>query len=331
MIVIMVRMNFKDIQPSGFLIFAKSAEYGNFTAAAKDLGISQAAVSQAIDKLEGKLGFKLFDRGRREIVLTHRGNLALPCAKRFIEETRFLQASLTGIAEKKPKTLRLGFSEVADSFLAEDVEKVLIPLLDRIEVKSGMIPKITEDFDSGLLDIVVAPDLPSREGTERRVLVEESYFVVCPKRYERCLEKFFVRDVFGEAGLPFISYRPDSSDRRKGQKLLRQLGLDATVKIELENTRGLVAAVQNGLGWTVLPPLNLLCGGKISGLSVRKIEGFGLSKKLCIVAKGLGYTEYLDIIEKTFYDCFESVHIPRLLSHLPALGSGISLTGKEPG
>src|SRR4029079_11170350 len=42
------------------------AEEGSFTAAARKLGRVQAAVSQAIDRLEAQLGLRVFDRTGRQ-------------------------------------------------------------------------------------------------------------------------------------------------------------------------------------------------------------------------------------------------------------------------
>lgn len=54
-------------------IFLKVAQVGSFTLAARELGISQPAVSQSITALEKSLGTQLFSRTRGEIYLTSEG------------------------------------------------------------------------------------------------------------------------------------------------------------------------------------------------------------------------------------------------------------------
>jgi DNA-binding transcriptional LysR family regulator len=49
------------------------ADAGTFTAAAEVLHASQPALSQQIRKLEGELGFTLFQRGTRHVTLTPHG------------------------------------------------------------------------------------------------------------------------------------------------------------------------------------------------------------------------------------------------------------------
>jgi DNA-binding transcriptional LysR family regulator len=53
--------------------FIQSARQGSFTAAAKVLGISPAAVSQNIRALEDRLQTRLFTRTTRQIKLTPEG------------------------------------------------------------------------------------------------------------------------------------------------------------------------------------------------------------------------------------------------------------------
>ena len=56
---------------------------GSFSAAARKLGRVQAAVSQAIDRLEAQLGLRLFDRSGRTPRLTHHGEAIVAAAAKI--------------------------------------------------------------------------------------------------------------------------------------------------------------------------------------------------------------------------------------------------------
>src|SRR5262245_678820 len=56
------------------------AEAGGFSAAARELGRVQAAVSQAIERLEAQLGLRLFDRSGRLPRLTQDGEAIVAAA-----------------------------------------------------------------------------------------------------------------------------------------------------------------------------------------------------------------------------------------------------------
>ena len=59
--------------PSALFTFEASARHGSFTLAAKELGVTQAAVSFSIKKLEQNLGLTLFQRHHRRLELTDAG------------------------------------------------------------------------------------------------------------------------------------------------------------------------------------------------------------------------------------------------------------------
>ena len=66
---------FRDLthSPHHLLVFETAARCGSFTRAAKELNVSQPAVSLAVRQLEAALGFALFERGHRTIALTEAG------------------------------------------------------------------------------------------------------------------------------------------------------------------------------------------------------------------------------------------------------------------
>ena len=58
-------------------IFVEAAQYGSFTVAAENLGLTQSAVSVSIKKIEEKYNVSLFDRGGRRLLLTEAGQKLL--------------------------------------------------------------------------------------------------------------------------------------------------------------------------------------------------------------------------------------------------------------
>ncbi|MEZ5638850.1 MAG: LysR family transcriptional regulator [Burkholderiaceae bacterium] len=59
-------------------VFEAAGRTGNFTAAAREIGLTQAAVSQRIQNLERRLGARLFTREARGVTLTIEGEAWLP-------------------------------------------------------------------------------------------------------------------------------------------------------------------------------------------------------------------------------------------------------------
>ena len=70
---------------SSYWIFYTVANAGNISKAAKELYISQPAISKSIQKLEENLGCKLFSRSSRGVVLTDEGQLLYGHVKEAFE------------------------------------------------------------------------------------------------------------------------------------------------------------------------------------------------------------------------------------------------------
>lgn len=74
-------MNRHNISLNGLRVFEASARHLNFTTAAEELHITQAAVSQQIRSLESQLGARLFARQARRLELTPQGHELLAATR----------------------------------------------------------------------------------------------------------------------------------------------------------------------------------------------------------------------------------------------------------
>src|SRR5690242_11300590 len=92
-------------------ILMAAAEAGTMAKAAGDLGISQPAVSKAIAETEQTLGVRLFDRGKKGLVLTDYGRSLLQHAVRVFDELRQAADELHSLADPTTGTVRVGCSE----------------------------------------------------------------------------------------------------------------------------------------------------------------------------------------------------------------------------
>lgn len=86
--------------------FEAAARHMSFTEAARELGITQAAVSQRIKLLEHRLGQRLFLRHARGLELTEAGRAFVPAAHEAFERLATGLAEAFGPARDAPLTLR---------------------------------------------------------------------------------------------------------------------------------------------------------------------------------------------------------------------------------
>lgn len=80
------------------LAFATLARVGSFTQAARELSLTQSAVSHAIKALERDLGCRLFDRMGRSVAITPAGIQLLQRTEVILAQMQSARADLAAFA-----------------------------------------------------------------------------------------------------------------------------------------------------------------------------------------------------------------------------------------
>ncbi len=107
---------------SSYHIFYAVSNTGNISKAAKELYISQPAISKSIQKLEENLGVKLFDRSSRGVTLTPEGELLYAHVKSAFE-------TLAIGEDKLRRCMALGIGQLTIGVSATLCKYVLLPYL----------------------------------------------------------------------------------------------------------------------------------------------------------------------------------------------------------
>ncbi|MEU6999102.1 LysR family transcriptional regulator [Nonomuraea sp. NPDC046570] len=95
--------------------FAVVARRLSFSAAAAEMGLSQPAVSQAVARLEGSLGLRLFERSSREVRLTGAGKALLGHARALLDAATAFEAEGARLARP---AIRLAYPPIVGSLAA---------------------------------------------------------------------------------------------------------------------------------------------------------------------------------------------------------------------
>lgn len=103
--------------------FEAAARLGSFTAAAEDVGVTQAAVSQRIGQLEKHLGTPLFHRRARAISLTVEGEAWLP----------HVRLALEGLRDSTEAVFGSGHRRLTVSASQTIIDRWLLPRLGRLQ------------------------------------------------------------------------------------------------------------------------------------------------------------------------------------------------------
>src|SRR6478609_1716316 len=80
-----------EVQPADLGFFSALCSAGSLSAAARELGITTAAVSKHLTQMESRLGAALLSRTTRRMSLTQEGELYLEHARRILASIDDLQ------------------------------------------------------------------------------------------------------------------------------------------------------------------------------------------------------------------------------------------------
>lgn len=107
---------------SSYRIFYTVANTGNISKAAKELYISQPAISKSIQKLEESVGCRLFSRSSRGVILTEEGRL-------LYDHVRTAFETLTLGEEKLKRSIELGVGHLKIGVSSTLCKYLLLPCL----------------------------------------------------------------------------------------------------------------------------------------------------------------------------------------------------------
>ncbi len=148
----------------GIAVFLAIAEARNFRLAGERLGVTRSAVSQALQRLEDKVGTTLVQRTTRSVHLTEAGQLLYERATPSLLQLREAIEAVQDYQSRPSGMLRIAASSIAEdflsgSFLAGFVEAHPEVKLD-ITVTDEEFDIVEAGFDAGVrLGEVIAQDM----------------------------------------------------------------------------------------------------------------------------------------------------------------------------
>jgi DNA-binding transcriptional LysR family regulator len=161
--------------------FLAVAEAGNFSRAAKRVGVAQPTLSTGIAKLEAQLGARLFDRDKHSVALTPAGSRFLVRARRIAAE---YDAAIQDVKQApEPRVLRVGVlltvpTAVLETLVARHRGNSAHEVLEIVE---GSERDLTERLDRGRLDVALTAVRPHHARFRPELLRGERYLMVLPR------------------------------------------------------------------------------------------------------------------------------------------------------
>jgi DNA-binding transcriptional LysR family regulator len=258
--------------------FAQAAELSSFTAAARALGLTQAAVSQRIQALEKQLGTSLFRRRGGRVLLTDAGRRLHPFAQQILALHQEARGKVTGKKTPVPGELILAASSVPGEHLLPAALSRFQKLHPHIQVKATVgdslaVLRLIEQGQAHLGLVGRKNDSPHLEF--RSFACDELVLVVPVDHPWLKKRRVTMAQLLAQ---PLVLREAGSGSRWCLETALSKAGYtprDLRIALELGSNEAIKEAVLRGLGAAVLSTHAVereLAAGKLHALKITGLE-----------------------------------------------------------
>jgi len=266
--------------------FVRAAEQGSFTAAAADLGITQAAVSQRIAVLEKELRVSLFDRRARRIPLTEAGRRLYQYARRILDLHEQAREDLGGFHPPVSGELPIAASSVPGECFLPALLSDFHAKHPQVHVRATVSDSgsVMTDVEKGKASLGLVGQKVERAGLESRPIGSDSLVLIIPSGHPWATRRSISLDAL--AGEPLIIREPGSGSRSTLEKSLERVGtslVGLSVSLELGSNAGIKDAVKRGLGVAFLSRFCVQRELDAKELRAVSVRGLGLTRQFYLV------------------------------------------------
>lgn len=229
--------------------FVSIAEAKTFTAGAKLVHVTQAAISMQIRQLEEEMGVPLFVRTPRRVILTQAGELLLERARKILREHDTALMEVAEIAGAEFGRLRIGSS--SSMFTSLQLPGILHGLKEKfphadISVVSGTSQALVEKISHGDIDIAFVSLPVEAVNIQTELLFSDEIVAIANPKHKLARQK--VISAAALAGEPLILGEQGGNTRRRIDEFFHQMGVKPRVVMELSRQSAINRMVEKNMG-----------------------------------------------------------------------------------
>jgi DNA-binding transcriptional LysR family regulator len=224
------------------------AREGTFAAAGAKIGLTQAAVSAQMQRLQAELGYALFDRSGRSARLNKMGHQVLGQAQELIRLYDNLGAAPVGV----PATVvNIGAIASVQRSLLPNALAALHKQVSgcRTRVLPGLSMELLNMVDAGEVDMaaIIRPPFGTQSDLRWTTLMREPFRLIVPRAVRG--------DDWAEllSTQPFVRYDRASFGGRQVDRFLRKMQFPIQEVCEVDELDAIVKLVANEVGIALIP------------------------------------------------------------------------------
>jgi len=234
--------------------FVALAKTGGFTSAAREIFLSQSAVSHSVKALEQDVGCRLFDRVGKKVLLTQAGETLLVHAERVLDEMRLARETLGHLNKWGQSRIRIAASSTACQYILPSViRKFKKEYPDcSITIEPADASNSVELLEDNRIDIAISlqPDQLGKLSFQP-LFKDELMFIVSPS-HEWAMKGRVIRSQIQKQ--KFVLYNKASQTFQMIESFFRRDGIGINTLIEFGSMDAIKELVKLGLGISVMAP-----------------------------------------------------------------------------
>lgn len=251
------------------IYFREVARLEHVSAAARELHVSQPAITRQLQDLERELGGKkLFERAGRRVRLTDAGRLLLGHVELILRQVEQARGELAAFGDELGGRVSIGAPPTVGERLLPDALHDFHREHPRLElqVHEGSTSELLRLLDAGELDMAVVTATVAHRGLRVTELFRENLEVVVAHDHPLAGRGSVAIDDLREQ--PFLLYSPGGYVRDATLNACRAAKFAPRVALNSGSMELLLRMAEAGLGVAVIPPLGLKGDEKLARLAL---------------------------------------------------------------
>jgi LysR family transcriptional regulator, low CO2-responsive transcriptional regulator len=251
-------------------VFAAVARHMSFTRAARELHLTQPAVSQQVKHLERQVGMPLFEQVGRGVQLAPAGAELLRYVNQAIELLREAGESLAAMRGLRRGVLKIGAVSTAKYF-APSLLSAFRPQYPEVIIKFAVANReeIIKQLAANEIDLVIMGRPPRELETIAVPFAKHPLVIIASPAHPLCARKrIALRQLATEL---FLIREEGSGTRASMEQVFRERGVPLRVLMEVSSNETIKQAVIAGMGLSFLSAHTVgleLAAGKLAVLDV---------------------------------------------------------------
>ena len=284
------------------LAFATLAESKSFTLAAKQLFLTQSAISHSIKNLENDIGCKLFERVGKKTLLSEAGEKFLPTAQKILSDMETARQEIDAYNNPGKSRIRIGTSNtVCQYFLPAVLKQLKLQYPEcSIHIESVDTPQMLEAINQNQIDtgISIAPE--GIHSCKYYPLFTDELRFIAPTDHPWAIKSRVNREEFSQQN--FLIYSTSSYTFRLIKNHFEREDTKINRFVEIGSMEAIKEMVKIGMGIGILAPWTIS-----DELSQGSLVTLPLGRRKLVRNWGLSFLKGKPItaLEKSFLDLCE--------------------------